>query len=77
MDEESSRQLNDRSRLRGLVQPTRAELPLLDPQATYQKKSGRWERPLKEELGGLGTHVFVGIGARLVPLSGTRSSIGR
>ena len=36
-----------------------------------RKMSGRWERPLKGvELGGLGTQVLVGIGARLVPLSG-------
>jgi hypothetical protein len=46
--------------------------------ARYERQSGRWERPLKGvELGGLGTQVLAGTGARLVPLSGTRSSIRR
>jgi len=56
--------------------PARVELPRLDRSAAgrTKRKSGRWERPLKGELGGLGTHVFVATGARLVPLSGTRSS---
>jgi len=58
-----------------LVSSARLELALLDPQARHKKKSGRWERPLKGKNWEVGlTKLFVGTGARLVPLSGTRSS---